>query len=110
MTSILSVLAGVALFAVSHIGGEFIGTVLAKFGLAGFGGKAARAIRVGRALAKLVKATRGTDRHQAAREELLRWLEEHDPNRETPIAKVLEDGTEAAPPAKVQRRSKRKAA
>ncbi len=79
----MGTLAGIlATAALSHLGGHVAGGLLARFGLFGFGGKLSLArpvLRVGRAL-------RGMFDHDPsvkAREDLKRWLAEHDPQNES---------------------------
>lgn len=79
----MGTLAGIlATAAVSHLGGHMVGGVLARLGLFGFGKKLAIArhvLRIGKALRKAF------DREPTpkAREELKRWLQEHDPKNES---------------------------
>lgn len=96
MGSLATLLALASTFALSHIGGEFAASILARFGLLGYGGHAARILRVGRILLKLYRAARGTDREEAARHELLEWIQKHDPQRLTPIARAVEDDIRTA--------------
>jgi len=91
MGSVVTLLSAAIAFVISHLAGEFLGTVLARIGIAGFGGRAAKVMRVGRALAKLVRATRGTDQEPAARQQLKAWLEKHDPDRKTGLHRVLDE-------------------
>ncbi len=79
----MGTLAGVlATAALSHLGGHVAGGLLARFGLLGFGKQltlARHVLSVGRALRN------SFDREPTpkAREELKRWLNEHDPKNES---------------------------
>lgn len=79
----MATIAGViATAALSHLGGHLTGGILARFGLLGFGRKigiARRVLKVGRAL-RAVFLGNPTPK---AREDLQRWLQEHDPKNET---------------------------
>ncbi len=79
----MGTLAGIlATAALSHLGGHVAGGLLARLGLMGFGGKvsvARHVLQVGRAL----RAVFNHDPSAKAREDLKRWLAEHDPKNES---------------------------
>ena len=59
--------------AASYVLGDIVGIVLGRSGVAGFGGSAAKILRVGR----LKKAIYDTDPTEQARQELIAWCDEH---------------------------------
>ena len=75
----MGTLAGIlATAALSHLGGTFAGGLLARFGLIGFGKK----IGIARHVLNVGKALRNVFDHEPtpqARDDLKRWLQEHDP-------------------------------
>lgn len=79
----MSTWAGIlATAALSHLGGHVAGGLLARFGLFGFGEKlgiARRVLRVGQAL----RGVFDHDPNAKARDDLKRWLAEHDPRNES---------------------------
>lgn len=86
----METLAGIlAAAAVAHLGGHLLGGVLARLNLLGFGKRLAVArhvLRVGKALRKAFDR----DKSAKAREELKRWLAEHDPKNETGLGDGVE--------------------
>ena len=81
-----------ATLAVSHLGGSALGGVLARFGLMGFG----RKLRIARHILRIGKALRAAFDHEPtpkAREELKRWLVEHDPHNTSRLGDGLETGS-----------------
>lgn len=79
MTTLAGILAAAAL---AHLGGHVLGGVLGRLGLLGFGKKlriARHVLRLGKALRKAYQR----DKSSKVREDLRRWLEEHDPKNET---------------------------
>jgi len=79
----MGTLAGIlATTALSHLGGHLAGGLLGRFGLAGFGPQlkvASYVLKVGKAL----RAVYDHDPSAKAREDLKRWLSEHDPKNES---------------------------
>jgi hypothetical protein len=83
--------------------------VLARFGLLGFG----RKLRIARHVLKVGKALRSVfdrDRNETARDDLKRWLAEHDPGNASGLGDGVVDASveETVAPAKPKRTKRRR--
>ena len=82
MITVNTIIGILAAFAASHLGGTAIGSLLARFGIGGFG----KVLPIARSVYKVGKALRKSyqkDPVAARRAELKRWLQEHDPENES---------------------------
>ena len=85
MGTIAGILATAAL---AHLGGSALGGVLTRFSVFGFGRKlriARHTLRVGKAL----RSVFDRDPSKEARDDLKRWLTQHDPHNETGLGRGM---------------------
>ncbi len=107
----MGTLAGIlATAALSHLGGAALGGGLARFGLLGFG----RKLRIARHVLNVGKALRAAfdrDRGETARDDLKRWLAEHDPTNASGLGDGVVDMPveETVTPMKPKRTKRRRA-